>query len=93
MTPSGCIAFSSSTVVSGATSIAYTPASRTRRAISCTYCEPKSRIGMTCPFSSAGITGTFDCFLSVVIVFKPIKVLTKESMIAKIYVSCMFGVL
>ena len=48
---------------------------------------------MTCPMSSAGITGTFDIFVAVVIVLSLCKELTKESMIAKIYVVCMFGML
>src|SRR3984893_16644982 len=32
----------------------YTPSSRTRRAINCVYCAPKSRIRMRCAWMSAG---------------------------------------
>ena len=49
--PFGLSFLRSATEMSGRTSSLYTPFSRTRRAMSCAYCEPKSRIGIASSWS------------------------------------------
>src|SRR5258708_21028058 len=57
MRPAGCRSFSSSHGVVPGTSSQYTLASRTRRAMSWLYCEPKSStstVWRPCPFFASG---------------------------------------
>src|SRR2546427_5843914 len=57
MSPAGCRSFSSSHGVVPGTSSQYTLASRTRRAMSWLYCEPKSRtrtVWRPCPLFASG---------------------------------------